>query len=142
MSLDDAALGRILHGTRTIAIVGISDREERDSHRVARYLQRAGYRIVPVNPRLETVLGEPCYPDLASVPVAVDLVNVFRRAEAAPAIARAAAEAGARSLWMQLGVVSEEAAAIARGEGLQVVMDRCIKVEHQRLRAGCGTAIA
>jgi len=133
MEVDDEQIRRILHDTRTIAVVGISPREERDSHRVARYLQRVGYHIIPVNPRLTEVLGEPCYPDLASVPEEVDLVDVFRAPEEAPAISRDATRIGAETLWMQLGIVSDEAAGIAGSAGLQVVMDRCLKLEHQRL---------
>ena len=133
MTVDDEQIRRILHETRTIAVVGISPREESDSHRVARYLQRVGYHIIPVNPRMTEVLGEPCYPDLASVPEEIDLVDVFRAPGEAPAISRDAVRIGAESLWLQLGVVSDEAATIAGGSGLQVVMDRCIKLEHQRL---------
>lgn len=133
MSADVGVIDEIVQQSQTIAIVGISDREERDSNRVARYLQQAGYKVIPVNPRLTEVLGERCYPDLAAIPGPVDVVNVFRQADQTPAIARAAAQTGAKSFWLQLGVISEEAASIASDAGLQVVMDRCIKIEHQRL---------
>lgn len=115
---------------RTIAVVGLSDKPHRDSYRVAQYLQQAGYRIVPVNPRCREILGERCYPDLASVPPPIDLVNVFRRAEDTPAVAREAIAAGAGALWLQLGIASEETREIAAQARLPLVMDRCIKVEH------------
>jgi predicted CoA-binding protein len=133
MSFENDALEPLLRSVHTIAVVGISDKPERDSHRVAVYLQRAGYKIVPVNPLLTTVLGETCYPSLAEIPETVDLVNVFRRPEEVPAIVAAAIAHGTSALWLQLGVVHPEAAAQARAAGLKVVMDRCIKIEHAAL---------
>lgn len=124
---------RLLLETKTIAIVGMSTNSQKASHFVGTYLKYAGYRIVPVNPMAKgEILGETVYPDLRSIPFEVDMVDVFRRPEACPDIAREAVEIGAGSLWLQLGVVSEEAGAIARSGGLDVVMNRCIKMEHGR----------
>ena len=122
----------ILEESKTVAVVGLSPREERDSHRVAKYLQRQGYRIIPVNPNADEILGERSYPDLASIPEPIDVVDVFRRSEAVPEIVEGAIKVGARTVWMQEGVIHEEAAARAREAGLQVVMDRCMMVEHWR----------
>lgn len=125
-------IGQLLTTARTVAVVGCSAKPERDSHRVAAYLQRAGYRMIPVNPGLDEVLGEQCYPDLASIPgdVAIDIVDVFRRSDAVPPIAEAAIERGARALWLQLGVSNPEAERRAAEAGLIVISDRCIKIEH------------
>jgi len=123
---------RILNTARTIAIVGLSPNELRASHFVGFYLRRHGYKIVPVNPREKTILGETSYPDLASIPFPVDVVDVFRAAEAVPDIAREAAKIGAGTLWCQYGVISPEGGTIAERAGLKVVMDRCMKVEHAR----------
>ena len=112
-----------LANATTIAVVGISPRPERPSHYVARYLQEQGYRIIPVNPTLETVLGERCYPDLKSVPERVDMVNIFRRSEHVGPIVDDAIAIGAKYVWMQDGVVDHDAAARAREAGLSVVMD-------------------
>ena len=112
-----------LANASTIAVVGISPRPERPSHYVALYLQEQGYRIIPVNPLLETVLGERCYPDLKSVPERVDMVNIFRRSEHVGPIVDDAIAIGAKYVWMQDGVVDEAAAARAREAGLSVVMD-------------------
>ncbi len=129
-----ASIEDILNRSAVIAVVGLSDRPERPSHRVARYMQQQGYRVIPVNPVLDSpVLGEPPYPDLGSVPVRVDIVDIFRRPEHVPAVVEAAREAGARTVWMQLGIVHEAAASAAASAGMDVVMDRCIKVEHERL---------
>ncbi|QHW34352.1 CoA-binding protein [Paenibacillus rhizovicinus] len=120
---------RILEASNTIAVVGLSDNPERTSHMVSEAMQAKGYRIVPVNPNAQAILGETSYPSLRDIPFPVDIVNVFRRSEHTPPIAQEAAEIGAKTLWLQLGVESEEAAAIAEQAGLQVIMDRCIKVE-------------
>jgi len=112
-----------LANASTIAVVGISPRPERPSHYVALYLQEQGYRIIPVNPMLETVMGERCYPDLKSVPEQVDMVNIFRRSEHVGPIVDDAIAIGAKYVWMQDGVVDEAAAARAREAGLLVVMD-------------------
>lgn len=130
---EDALLARVLREARTVAVVGLSDDPSRPSNGVARYLQANGYRIVPVNPGRARILGETCYPDLASVPVQVDVVDVFRRPEHCAGVAREAVRIGAKVLWLQLGVVSEEARRIAEAAGLTVVMDRCMKIEHARL---------
>ncbi|AKX95280.1 CoA-binding protein [Neomoorella thermoacetica] len=117
-----------------IAIVGLSDKEDRPSYQVARYLQDHGFRIIPVNPAVETILGEKAYPDLEAIPadIPIDIVDVFRRAEAVPPIVDAAIKRGVPVIWLQEGVVHEEAAARARAAGLEVIMDRCIKKEHLR----------
>lgn len=123
---------RILHSARTIAIVGLSANRQKASNFVATYLRHEGYRIVPVNPGEEEILGMRCYPDLLSVPESVDVVDVFRPAFDCPEIARQAVQVGAKALWLQLRIISLEAAEIAREGGLDVVMDRCTKMEHAR----------
>ena len=115
-------------------MVGLSPRPERDSHDVAQYLQRQGYRIIPVNPNIDAVLGERAYPDLLSIPEPIDMVDVFRRSEEVEPIAEQAVAIGAKVLWLQLDVINEAAAAIATAGGLDVVMDRCTLREHQRLQ--------
>jgi predicted CoA-binding protein len=125
---------RIIQTARTIAVVGLSDKPQRDSYQVAAYLQHAGYRIVPVNPTLTEVLGEKCYPSLRDVPAAIDIVNIFRRPEAVPAIVEEAIAIGARVVWMQDGIVHNEAAQKARDAGLEVVMSRCLLREHAALQ--------
>jgi predicted CoA-binding protein len=134
-SADPATVRRLLRQSRTIAVVGLSGDPEKPSWQVARYLQDQGYRIIPVNPRLAEVLGEKAYPDLRSVPEPIDLIDVFRPAADCPAIAEQAVAIRARGLWLQAGIVSDEAAAIARRAGLPVVMDRCTLVEHRHLAA-------
>ena len=126
----------LLKTSRTIAVVGLSSKRFRPSYGVAEYMQRNGYRIIPVNPLVETVLGEKCYPDLESVPERVDIVDIFRRAEFVPAIVEAAIRIGARAVWMQEGVVHEDAAERAATAGLVVVMDRCLLKEHRRIAFG------
>ena len=121
---------------RRVAVVGISDRPERPSHYVARYLLDAGFDVVPVNPALATVLDRPCYPDLRSIPTAVEIVDVFRRSALVPPVVDEAIAVGAKVIWMQDGVVHEEAAAKARAAGLLVVMDRCMLRDHQALVRG------
>ena len=132
---DDDALRRILEETKTVAVVGLSPKPHRDSFAVAKYLQAHGYRIIPVNPKGIDMLDEHCYPSLEDIPteIAVDVVDVFRRAEETPPVARAAVERGAKVLWLQLGIVNDEAREIAESGGLQVVMGACMKIEHQRL---------
>ena len=137
ISADDE-LGRILREARTIAVVGLSGDSEKPSHEVAAYLQAQGYRIIPVNPRGGVILGETVYADLRAVPEPIDLVDVFRPAEACLDIAREAVAVRAKVLWLQLGIVNEEAAALARAAGLAVVMDRCTLREHRRLRSQLG----
>jgi len=132
---NDADLASLLRSARTIAVVGLSDKAVRDSHRVARYLQQQGYTIIPVNPALSTVLGERSYPDLLSIGFPVDIVNVFRRPEFMPGVVEDATRAGARAVWMQFDTVHPAAAGTASRAGLDVVVDRCIMVEHRRLLA-------
>ena len=131
----DALLLQILRKARTIAMVGASPSWNRPSYFAMRYLQRKGYRVIPVNPRAldALILGEPVYPDLRSIPGPVDVVDVFRRASDVPPIAEDAAAIDAHVLWLQLGVRSEAAAAIAEGAGLTVIQDRCMKIEYARL---------
>jgi predicted CoA-binding protein len=124
----------LLKTSRTIAVVGLSTKRFRPSYGVAEYMQRNGYRIIPVNPFVQAVLGEKCYPDLDSIPERVDIVDIFRRAEFVPEIVEAAIRIGARAVWMQEGVVHEGAAERARGAGLSVVMDRCILKDHARIQ--------
>jgi hypothetical protein len=137
MAATDAELRDALAGARTIAVVGLSDKPDRDSNEVARYLQSQGYRIVPVNPMLTEVLGEKAYPSLSAVPadIRVDLVDVFRRSDQVPPVADEAIARGAKVLWMQLGVENAEAAQKARDAGLTVFENLCIMVQHRRLRA-------
>lgn len=135
---DINTLRRVLRDSRTIAVVGLSADALRPSHEVAKYMQQRGYRIVPVNPKYGEILGETCYPDLQSIPFPVDLVDVFRKPQDCAPIARDAAAIGARALWLQLGVINEEAQRIAEAAGLTVVADRCVKIEHARLLGHSG----
>ena len=128
---DNGVIRRVL-SMRRVAIVGLSGNELRASNFVGRYLQRNGYEIFPVNPREETILGQRCYASLGHIPDDIDVVNVFRQPSAVPDIAREAVSIGARCLWLQYNVISEEGAKIASDAGMDVVMDRCMKVEHAR----------
>ena len=123
----------MLREAKTIAIVGLSGDPEKPSHGIAKALQHYGYRVIPVNPKETEVLGEKAYAGLGEIPMKIDIVNVFRRAEQTPPIAAEAVAIGAKVLWLQSGIVNEEAAGIARAGGLAVVMDRCIMVEHRKL---------
>jgi hypothetical protein len=123
----------ILRSAHTIAVVGLSGKRFRPSFGVAEYLQRAGYRIIPVNPEETEVLGEKSYPDLDAVPEPIDIVDIFRRSEYVPDIVEAAVRKGARAVWMQEGVAHEDAARRAEAAGLAVVMNRCILKEHRRM---------
>ncbi len=129
---DSATILNILRTMRTVALVGLSSNPLRASHFVGFYLQRHGYRVIPVNPREQEVLGEKSYPSLLDVPEPVDLVDVFRNPEAVPGIAEEAVQVGAKALWLQYNVISPEGVAIAERGGLTVVVDRCVKVEHAR----------
>ncbi|WP_373229869.1 CoA-binding protein [Cohnella sp.] len=124
---------KILEQSTTIAVVGLSDDPSKTSHMVSEAMQQKGYKIIPVNPNAATILGETSYASLKDVPVPIDIVNVFRRPEHTPPIAEEAVAVGAKVLWLQLGISNEEAAAIASDGGLQVIMDRCIKVEDSIL---------
>ena len=126
-------LSEILQPGQTIAVVGLSSKRYRPSFGVAEYMKNAGFRIIPVNPFESEVLGEKSYPALDSVPERVDIVDIFRRSEFVLEIVEAAVRIGARAIWMQEGVVHEQAAKKARAAGLEVVMDRCILKEHRRL---------
>jgi uncharacterized protein len=137
---DIATLRRILRNTRTIAVVGLSTNWYRPSYFAAKYMQEHGYRVIPVNPMYQEVLGEKCYPSLRDIPDPVDMVDCFRKSEEIAAIAEDAVAIGAKTLWMQLGVVNEAAAVRAKKAGLQVVMDRCVKIEHARLFGGLNWA--
>ena len=133
MILSDPQIRHILETAVTVAIVGLSDKPDRDSYRVAEYLQDHGYHIVPVNPTVESVLGQKSYARLTDIPGQIDIVAVFRKPDAVPPVVAEAIEARARVVWLQPGVVNQEAAETAEAAGLQVVMERCIKMEHQRL---------
>jgi predicted CoA-binding protein len=126
---------RILKQTKTIAVVGLSDKPDRDSYQIASYLQQQGYRIIPVNPRVNEVLGEKAYPSLRDVPEPVDVVDIFRRSEDVPPIVEDAIAIGAKVVWMQAGIVNEEAAARAEAAGLAVIMNACMRSAHRTLRA-------
>ena len=136
MSPDHASLRRLLDRCRTIAVVGLSADWNRPSYFAASYLQGKGYRIAPVNPKAELILGERCYARLEDIPFAIDMVDVFRKPADVPPIAASAVAIGAKCLWQQLGVMNLEADAIARAAGLESVMDRCVKIEHARLFGG------
>ena len=133
---DISTLRRILKENKTIAVVGLSANWNRPSYFAAKYLQGYGYRVIPVNPRYEEVLGERCYPSLTDIEEPVDVVDVFRRAKDVPPIVEDAIKIGAKVLWLQLGIIHEEAAQRARDAGLDVVMNRCMKIEHARLFGG------
>ncbi|MBM3803434.1 MAG: CoA-binding protein [Acidimicrobiia bacterium] len=131
---DSSDIGWLLHDVKTIAVVGLSADPSRPSHQVAAYLQSEGFRIVPVNPNLRSVLGVEAFPSLLEIPepIQIDLVNVFRRPEAVLPVAEEAIKIGARGIWMQEGVIHPVAAQLARKAGLWVVMDRCLMVEHHQ----------
>ena len=137
---DIAGLRGILARSRTLAIVGLSAQWYRPSYFAAKYMQDHGYRIVPVNPRYAEVLGETCYPSLRAIPGRVDLVDCFRRSEEILAIADDSIAIGAKVLWMQLGIVNDDAAQRAAAAGLDVVMNRCVKIEHARILGGLNWA--
>ena len=136
-SMDDInTLRRILKESRVIAVVGLSADWYRPSYFAAKYMQEHGYRVIPVNPKYDTILGEKCYKSLRDVPVPVDMVDVFRKTQDVPPVAEDAVAIGAKVLWQQLGVRNAAAAARARAAGLEAVMDRCVKIEHGRLFGG------
>ena len=133
---DIPTLRRILAEAKTIAVVGLSAHWHRPSNFAAKYMQEHGYRVIPVNPAYQEVLGEVCYPSLRDIPEPVDIVDCFRASREIPALADEAIAIKARVLWMQLGVINMEAARTARAAGLDVVIDRCVKIEHARLFGG------
>jgi len=131
--LETLEISRILKSYRNIAVVGLSPKAGRPSNQVATYLLGAGYHVIPVNPGQAEILGLPCYPDLLAVPEPVEIVDIFRRPEDVGAIVEQAIKIGAKVIWMQQGIVNETAAAMARSAGLKVIMDRCLKTDHQSL---------
>jgi predicted CoA-binding protein len=133
---DIATLRRILTDNRTVAVVGLSRNWHRPSNFAAKYLQDHGYRVIPVNPMYDEVLGETCYPNLSDIPEPIDVVDCFRAVDEIPALAQQAIAIGAKVLWTQLEIVHNDAARLARKAGLDVVMDRCMKIEHARLFGG------
>jgi predicted CoA-binding protein len=137
---DIQGLRRVLTRSRTLAVLGLSANWYRPSYFAAKYMLDHGYRVIPVNPTYQEVLGQRCYPDLASIPEPVDIVDCFRKPGEMPVLAQAAVAIGAKVLWMQLGIRNEEAARIADAAGLEVVMDRCVKIEHARLMGGLNWA--
>ncbi len=136
---DINTLRRILTDYKRVAIVGLSDDWSRPSNFVGKYLLEHGFEVIPVNPKYDEILGQKCYPDLSSIPTPVDIVDLFRRVEHVPPLVDDAISIGAKVVWMQLGIVHEEAAQKARDAGLEVVMDRCIKIEYARLFGGLNT---
>ncbi|GAB6274521.1 MAG: CoA-binding protein [Peptococcaceae bacterium] len=130
---NDTQISSLLKNSTTIAVVGISDNPERDSYKVAEYLQKQGYKIIPINPAVKEVLGEKTYSGLTQVSMPVDIVDVFRRSEKVPEVIKEALKLRPKAIWLQLGVINEEATKQAVKEGLTVIMDRCIKIEHNRL---------
>jgi len=131
--MTDAQLKRILETTRTIATVGLSSSPQKASYGIAGYLKSQGYRVIPVNPSADEILGEKSYPNLTSIPDKIDVVQLFRPSDEVPPFVDRAVEIGAKVVWMQEGISNEASAAKARAAGLEVVMDRCMKMEHRRL---------
>lgn len=129
----DQEMKEILSSIKTIASVGVSSNPEKESYGVAAYLKEQGYQLIPVNPTAPEIMGEKSYPDLESIPVKIDVVQVFRKPEDVPPVVEDAIKAGAKVIWMQEGIVNEEAAKRARDAGLQVVMDACMRATHRRL---------
>ena len=138
--MDNLTLRRILDESKTVAMVGLSGNWYRPSYFAAKYLLDKGYDVIPVNPNYDEVLGQRCYPDLASIPRQVDIVDLFQRTEEVPKFVQPAIDMGAKVLWLQLGIVNDEAAAAATEAGLEVVMDRCMKIEYARLFGGLNWA--
>lgn len=132
----DKEMKEILLSAKTIASVGLSSNQEKESYWIASYLREQGYRIIPVNPTATEILGEKAYPDLSSVPEKVDVVQVFRKPEDVPPVVDEAIQIGAKVVWMQEGISHEESAQKARAAGLQVIMDACMRATHRRLMIG------
>jgi predicted CoA-binding protein len=130
---EDERMRQILKEAKSIAVVGVSPNPWRDSGTIAQFLREKGYRVFPVNPKYDEVLGHKCFPSLTSIGQPVDIVDIFRRSEGVPPIVDEAIHIGAHTVWMQLGVVSPEAAARAEEGGLRVIMDRCIAIDYRRL---------
>jgi predicted CoA-binding protein len=136
---DINTLRRILIENKRVAIVGLSDDWSRPSNFVGKYLLEHGFEVIPVNPKYDEILGQKCYADLKDIPTPVDIVDLFQRSERIPPFVDDAIKIGAKVVWMQLGIVNEEAAQTARDAGLEVVMDRCVKIEYARLFGGLNT---
>ncbi len=134
----ETTMREILSTARTIASVGLSSNPQKDSYEVGQYLQEQGYRVIPVNPTAQEVLGEKCYSSLSEVPDGIDVVQIFRKPEDVPPVVEEAIRSGAKAVWMQEGIVNEAAAEMARRAGLQVVMDACMRKVHQRLFRAAG----
>ena len=124
-------ISELLQKTKTIAVVGLSDKPDRPSYDVARYMQAAGYEIIPVNPNCQSILGMPCYPDLKSIPQQIDMVNVFRRAEDCLPITQEEIALGAGSIWLQLGIHDEASVMAAQKANIPIITNRCLKIEHR-----------
>ncbi|NBV00871.1 MAG: CoA-binding protein [Burkholderiaceae bacterium] len=124
-------ISELLQKTKTIAVVGLSDKPDRPSYDVARYMQAAGYKIIPVNPNCQSILGMPCYPDLKSIPQKIDMVNVFRRAEDCLPITQEAIALGVGSIWLQLGIHDEASVMVAQKANIPIITNRCLKIEHR-----------
>ena len=137
---DINTLRRILVENKRVAIVGLSDDWSRPSNFVGKYLLEHGFEVIPVNPKYDEILGQKCYADLKDIPTPVDMVDLFQRADRVMPFVEDAIKIGAKVVWMQLGIVNEEAAQKARDAGLEVVMDRCVKIEYARLFGGLNTA--
>ena len=131
----DEEIKEILEKNKVVAVVGLSPKPERDSHKVAKYLQDHGYRIVPVRPKAKEILGEQAYASLKDIPFPVEVVDIFRKVDAIPGIVDEAIDIGAKVVWMQLGLAENQSAQKAREAGLQVVMNKCLKIEHNRYLA-------
>ena len=131
----DEEIKEILKKNKVVAVVGLSPKPERDSHKVAKYLQDHGYRIVPVRPKAKEILGEQAYASLKDIPFPVEVVDIFRKVDAIPGIVDEAIDIGAKVVWMQLGLAENQSAHKAREAGLQVVMNKCLKIEHSRYLA-------
>jgi uncharacterized protein len=136
---DIKTLRRVLMQYKTVAMVGLSSDWSRPSNFAAKYLLDRGYKVIPVNPKYDEILGQTCYPDLQSIPEPVDIVDLFQRVERIPPFVDVAIEIGAKAVWMQLGIFDEEQAQKARDAGLEVIMDRCMKIEYARLFGGLNT---
>lgn len=137
---DIPLLRKALGDTTVIAIVGLSDKPHRPSYFVGKYMIEHGYTVIPVNPMCDEILGQRCYPSIADLPGPVDMVDCFRRPEEMPELARQAVGNGAKFFWMQLAIINQEAESIAMAAGMEVIMDRCVKIEHARLYGGLGWA--
>lgn len=132
-SLEENIINKILNDSEVIAVVGLSDKKDRPSYSVASYLKKQGYKIVPVNPGVSEILGEKSYPDLESVPHDIDVVDIFRNSDSVPPVVKSAIARGIKAIWLQEGVISEEAARLAQQAGIDFVMNRCMLKEHTKL---------